>query len=480
MRSAASWRSDSRRQALPRRARRSRSPRSVRPPWPGASSPTTGCASRSACRSARRWTRPASPQRCEVSPATDVVLTWDAAGRALYDRPEDRLEARHLLHGHDRRVGRRRRRPGARRARPGRSSRPAPPIAARLDRVRGSRQGPGPDLDHVLGRLSTGPSTSPPPRPPSSSSRRSTGRSRPRRTPAGGRRSRSPRPSAPRAGHRLPGDDRRRRPRRRRGRHRPCRPRSRSGPPRARRSSASGRSQARPAIARGVACRSASPPGWTAPRPRRRSAPRSERRSWPGSSAGPRATRSSSSSRPPSCGYGAKVAMTVATTATDRDGTPLSAAKAATFTVEGQAQPGEPGNPDRSASATAGASGPASWHAVETYYLKLMNCTRGGGWVTSNGDCSSPGGSGIAPLILDPGSHQGLAAVRQVPGRRRGSAATSPTGTPATASAVQATAATTARTSAAARRPTRSRRSSARTSTSRARSRAAGTATTRT
>ena len=47
--------------------------------------------------------------------------------------------------------------------------------------------------------------------------------------------------------------------------------------------------------------------------------------------------------------------------------------------------------------------GSGSWHAVELYYLKLMNCTRGGGWVTSNGNCSSPGGSGIAPLILSAG-----------------------------------------------------------------------------
>jgi uncharacterized protein YkwD len=32
-----------------------------------------------------------------------------------------------------------------------------------------------------------------------------------------------------------------------------------------------------------------------------------------------------------------------------------------------------------------------------------MNCTRGGGIVTSSGACSSPGGSGIAPLVLDSG-----------------------------------------------------------------------------
>ncbi len=41
-----------------------------------------------------------------------------------------------------------------------------------------------------------------------------------------------------------------------------------------------------------------------------------------------------------------------------------------------------------------------SWKAVETYYLKLMNCTRTGGWVTSTGACSSPGGRNVAPLAL--------------------------------------------------------------------------------
>ena len=44
--------------------------------------------------------------------------------------------------------------------------------------------------------------------------------------------------------------------------------------------------------------------------------------------------------------------------------------------------------------------GAGAWHAAELYYLKLMNCTRGGGWVTTSGACDSPGGSGIAPLIL--------------------------------------------------------------------------------
>jgi hypothetical protein len=52
---------------------------------------------------------------------------------------------------------------------------------------------------------------------------------------------------------------------------------------------------------------------------------------------------------------------------------------------------------------SAGTVGSGSWYAVETYYLKLMNCTRTGGWVTSSGSCSSPGGLSTAPLILDAG-----------------------------------------------------------------------------
>ena len=32
-----------------------------------------------------------------------------------------------------------------------------------------------------------------------------------------------------------------------------------------------------------------------------------------------------------------------------------------------------------------------------------MNCTRTGGWVTSSGACSSPGGRDVAPLRLDSG-----------------------------------------------------------------------------
>jgi uncharacterized protein YkwD len=48
-------------------------------------------------------------------------------------------------------------------------------------------------------------------------------------------------------------------------------------------------------------------------------------------------------------------------------------------------------------------TGGGSWASVERYYLGLLNCTRGGGIVTSSGACSSPGGSGLAPLVLDSG-----------------------------------------------------------------------------
>jgi uncharacterized protein YkwD len=48
-----------------------------------------------------------------------------------------------------------------------------------------------------------------------------------------------------------------------------------------------------------------------------------------------------------------------------------------------------------------GAVGGGSWGAVESYYLRLMNCTRTGGWITSGGACSSPGGRSVAPLRID-------------------------------------------------------------------------------
>src|SRR6202008_3550967 len=57
-------------------------------------------------------------------------------------------------------------------------------------------------------------------------------------------------------------------------------------------------------------------------------------------------------------------------------------------------------SPSGSGSGSGSAVGGGSWGAVETYYLKLMNCTRTGGWVTSTGSCSSPGGRNVAALRL--------------------------------------------------------------------------------
>ena len=60
------------------------------------------------------------------------------------------------------------------------------------------------------------------------------------------------------------------------------------------------------------------------------------------------------------------------------------------------------------------AVGGGSWGSVETYYLRLMNCTRTGGWVTSGGSCSSPGGRNVARAQARPRhQQQGLAALRQ-------------------------------------------------------------------
>jgi uncharacterized protein YkwD len=44
-----------------------------------------------------------------------------------------------------------------------------------------------------------------------------------------------------------------------------------------------------------------------------------------------------------------------------------------------------------------------NWAGVESYYLRLMNCTRTGGWVTSSGKCKSPGGRNVAPLTMNAG-----------------------------------------------------------------------------
>ena len=64
------------------------------------------------------------------------------------------------------------------------------------------------------------------------------------------------------------------------------------------------------------------------------------------------------------------------------------------------APPGKPGKTSKGKGPDPAVGG-GSWADIETYYLDLMNCTRTGGWVTSTGKCSSPGGRDVPPLKLD-------------------------------------------------------------------------------
>jgi uncharacterized protein YkwD len=104
--------------------------------------------------------------------------------------------------------------------------------------------------------------------------------------------------------------------------------------------------------------------------------------------------------------FGQQVVMTVAATASAATGAPLVAPVAGTFTTRASAKASADASTDPAATTPIppdGGVGGGTWAAVETYYLKLMNCTRTGGWVTSAGACSSPGGRNVAPLWIDRG-----------------------------------------------------------------------------
>lgn len=108
--------------------------------------------------------------------------------------------------------------------------------------------------------------------------------------------------------------------------------------------------------------------------------------------------------------YGSEVQMLVNDTARSAAGAPLAAASSVRIRVEAKPVPASSTSTGRSGGSgggspvgSGGAVGGGSWGAVETYYLNLMNCTRTGGWVTSSGSCSSPGGRNVAALKLDAG-----------------------------------------------------------------------------
>ena len=108
--------------------------------------------------------------------------------------------------------------------------------------------------------------------------------------------------------------------------------------------------------------------------------------------------------------YGATIVMKVGPAARSVAGVPLglpdkgafqTVAKPKPKPVAAKPAPTAPKPPSTGGGGGTVASG--SWTAVERYYLGLMNCTRTGGWVTSSGSCSGPGGRAVAALELDTG-----------------------------------------------------------------------------
>jgi uncharacterized protein YkwD len=101
-------------------------------------------------------------------------------------------------------------------------------------------------------------------------------------------------------------------------------------------------------------------------------------------------------------GYGQRVTVAVGAGARSADGVAISKTASAAFTTYIKPKP-KPKPPATTSSNPPPSVGGGSWTAVEAYYLRLMNCTRQGGLVTSTGACSSPGGRNVAALWIDAG-----------------------------------------------------------------------------
>jgi hypothetical protein len=99
-----------------------------------------------------------------------------------------------------------------------------------------------------------------------------------------------------------------------------------------------------------------------------------------------------------------RIVATVKGAARSRDGSTLGVTTRAAFRTVSRVRPiARVSSGGRSGGGGGGSVGSGSWGAVERYYLRLMNCTRTGGLVTSGGNCSSPGGRSVAPLRIDAG-----------------------------------------------------------------------------
>jgi uncharacterized protein YkwD len=104
-------------------------------------------------------------------------------------------------------------------------------------------------------------------------------------------------------------------------------------------------------------------------------------------------------------GAGQQVVMTVSTAARSSVGVPLANPVSTTFTTFSTTAGGPrvSTGPGAAPPPPDGFVGAGPWAAMEAYYLTLMNCTRTGGSVASNGACLSPGGRAVAPLWIDSG-----------------------------------------------------------------------------
>jgi uncharacterized protein YkwD len=108
--------------------------------------------------------------------------------------------------------------------------------------------------------------------------------------------------------------------------------------------------------------------------------------------------------------YSQTVVMTVATSARSTRGVPLAAAGSATFTTIPKPTPTPAPTPKATPKPkpaatpipSGGTAASGTWSAVEAYYLRLLNCTRTGGWVTTSGACQA-GSNGTAALVMNAG-----------------------------------------------------------------------------